>query len=780
MLGAPFYGIGPASPFYSGVYNAQPGGATHSYSLVSAPIPPQFSQQAPFPTSKPWTSAPQLPLPNASYPPPNLTYAPVGGYGDDGYDEGDIPPPEQDEDEFSAVSSQTAASADNPGGGVFHHPYSRPAGGGILAPQPYVRSVPSYPDTTGGSLALSLTTGAESAEAELEDPPLVADTDPALQAIDATGLAEAANQAIAEHYSLTGRLDANTASIAGSIRDRDGSVPSSVWALEVTRRVLDLWRSKAGADSRSTAAGSVSRHSAGGSTTAEHSVRHAITHAHRVTKLMLGSPAHAAGLVPFFDHLVALDDIKLGPDLAWFVRYTSQRVGKAIKVDVYNTRTHSHRTCTVHPGSEWDPSGTRGLLGCTLRWVDVNAAHFAARRVFQVKLDGNACLAGITEGQDWLVGLQYGSPAASNACAFSSPDDYEMALDELGEEAGRFPLAIAMVYDETDNTIREILCRTPLGLTVYGPKQCVLPVGPEVPKLAFVTNHRILDPPPPPPPLPPPPEGTAEDDDDPPGKPHKGLDDPFLAPKLPPEVPQDRGCGERLCSGRMRGVWTFTACSLLWCIAGGVYLICVFIVSREQPCSQPLAPWALVSGISALFIPLAMWTLFVLCLRIPTAKWQQATVWGSLLGILLLLFVIAWFAVGNAWAYSTTAPTDCDPFLWWSDVAALIGCYVTLAFTLCVGTAYACGRARKGQRLRVRDMARTLKPSTSPGGCRSCLTCAWCAKCCQRPRCSAPTCGCCVRCWRIFRCWSCRQPPESPITTRNPVPQSDTQPINPV
>lgn len=40
------------------------------------------------------------------------------------------------------------------------------------------------------------------------------------------------------------------------------------------------------------------------------------------------SPLLPAAPASFFDHLVALDDIKLGPDLVWFVRYTSQRVGK--------------------------------------------------------------------------------------------------------------------------------------------------------------------------------------------------------------------------------------------------------------------------------------------------------------------------------------------------------------------------------------------------------------------------------------------------------------------
>ena len=56
--------------------------------------------------------------------------------------------------------------------------------------------------------------------------------------------------------------------------------------------------------------------------------RHVEVFAHRVTRLIFNSPAHSAGLVPFFDHLVAFDDIKLGSDTQWFAKYAQARIGK--------------------------------------------------------------------------------------------------------------------------------------------------------------------------------------------------------------------------------------------------------------------------------------------------------------------------------------------------------------------------------------------------------------------------------------------------------------------
>lgn len=42
-------------------------------------------------------------------------------------------------------------------------------------------------------------------------------------------------------------------------------------------------------------------------------------------------------------------------------------------------------------------------------------------------------------------------------------------------QPGQYRLVIVMVYDTADNTVREILCRTPLGITVYGPRCACLP-----------------------------------------------------------------------------------------------------------------------------------------------------------------------------------------------------------------------------------------------------------------------------------------------------------------
>eukprot|EP00667_Euglena_gracilis_P003807 EG_transcript_3823 len=601
--------------------------------------------------------------------------------------------------------SESSSEDDEPAP-MFHHPYQAPGAGAKPVSRPYGAT-----ESPTHSLGMS---GLSSRMAGPQDP-LVGDDDPDLLAIDKTGIAVSANRLIAAHYGVGGRLDVDLVQLARQVRDGADHEPSADRAVQVTASVLELWRNRM--DLRTAA--TLSRHSGsdGGSPQ-----RHGTEFAHRITKLMLGSPAHAAGLIPFFDHIVALDDITLGPELEWFLKYCKDRIGKVIKVDVYNSRTHMHRVCNVSPSASWDTVGGRGLLGCTLRWVDVNLGHLAARRVFQVRPRSNAYVAGITPGHDWIVGIQYGPPSAMSACAFSAPDDYDFVIQQLTRQPGQYRLVIVMVYDMSDNTVREILCRTPLGITVYGPRQCTIPVGTEVPRLAFVTNNRILDEPS---------SGSAEDPTQEPLGDGKSSvlepeHDPFLDQKYVPQLPELSFC-QRLCNGRMRAVWTAAACSFLGCVAGGVFLICVFIVSVTEHCGQPLAAWALVAGISALFVAPAVWVLGVLCRRVPPAasRWMQFTVYCSFLAILLLLFLLSWFVIGNVWTYDTSSPDDCDAFLWWSNVAALIVCYATLALAACCLGCSGLKRVCRG-RLQLRRRLRRL--TGCPDGCRCrcrCPDCRW-------------------------------------------------------
>ena len=70
---------------------------------------------------------------------------------------------------------------------------------------------------------------------------------------------------------------------------------------------------------------------------------HGIDNGYQVVKLFTGSPAHQAGLLPFFDYLVAADNVTLGANLAEFADLLTAKKGEGIVVDVYNARQRATR-----------------------------------------------------------------------------------------------------------------------------------------------------------------------------------------------------------------------------------------------------------------------------------------------------------------------------------------------------------------------------------------------------------------------------------------------------
>ena len=80
----------------------------------------------------------------------------------------------------------------------------------------------------------------------------------------------------------------------------------------------------------------------------------------RVLEIQTGSPALAAGLIPFKDYLVGSGDIIIrdGNDLTELV---STHVGSELSLSVYNADTETVREVILTPKRGW---GGEGLLGC--------------------------------------------------------------------------------------------------------------------------------------------------------------------------------------------------------------------------------------------------------------------------------------------------------------------------------------------------------------------------------------------------------------------------------
>eukprot|EP00756_Hemistasia_phaeocysticola_P002193 Hpha_TRINITY_DN11507_c0_g2::TRINITY_DN11507_c0_g2_i1::g.32147::m.32147 len=91
----------------------------------------------------------------------------------------------------------------------------------------------------------------------------------------------------------------------------------------------------------------------------------------QVTLVAPGSPAHEAGLVPFFDFIVHMDNFNLtGDNTRFFIEYMQRNKNQAVRLQVFNLKLRDRREVTVTP-RDWEGSG---LLGCSIAWNDVGQA----------------------------------------------------------------------------------------------------------------------------------------------------------------------------------------------------------------------------------------------------------------------------------------------------------------------------------------------------------------------------------------------------------------------
>lgn len=198
---------------------------------------------------------------------------------------------------------------------------------------------------------------------------------------------------------------------------------------------------------------------------------------YQIGRVVPNSPAHLAGLVPFFDFIQIVD----GNDIAareshFFREYLTQSTGKMIKLEVYNSKTQGTREVFLTPNSTW---GGQGLLGCSINWETMEKALSFAWHILDVCKGSNAERAGFQSYRDYIVGMQGIAPiGAKNAqevfiTMFQDPADFHRRLDSRMEAAkiNGHPQfnnisILFLLYDCVANDMREVVCDFPLGCEI--------------------------------------------------------------------------------------------------------------------------------------------------------------------------------------------------------------------------------------------------------------------------------------------------------------------------
>ena len=173
----------------------------------------------------------------------------------------------------------------------------------------------------------------------------------------------------------------------------------------------------------------------------------------QVGSLLPRSPAHQAGLIPFFDFIVKVDSHEQKEGSAeGFREYLKKHKGSNVKLTVYNSKVMALREVILAPDDGW---GGNGLLGCSLEWGNTTMSW----HVSSVSKASPAAGVLSAEGEDYIIGAEK-EPASKKPVITLFCDDSDfhsrvsekMSLRLSGKAADQLLL---LIYNNKDNTIRE-------------------------------------------------------------------------------------------------------------------------------------------------------------------------------------------------------------------------------------------------------------------------------------------------------------------------------------
>uniref|UniRef100_A0A8C7LHA9 Golgi reassembly stacking protein 1 n=1 Tax=Oncorhynchus kisutch TaxID=8019 RepID=A0A8C7LHA9_ONCKI len=113
------------------------------------------------------------------------------------------------------------------------------------------------------------------------------------------------------------------------------------------------------------------------------------------------SPAHHAGLEPFFDFVLSIGNTRLNRENDLLKALLKANVEKAVRLKVWSTKALRVRELEVVPSNMW---GGQGLLGASVRFCSFQGAHEKVWHILDVESNSPAALAGLQAHQDFIVG----------------------------------------------------------------------------------------------------------------------------------------------------------------------------------------------------------------------------------------------------------------------------------------------------------------------------------------------------------------------------------------
>ncbi|RIA83830.1 GRASP55/65 PDZ-like domain-containing protein [Glomus cerebriforme] len=165
---------------------------------------------------------------------------------------------------------------------------------------------------------------------------------------------------------------------------------------------------------------------------------------YHVLRVQENSPAHTAGIEPFFDYIVGINGIQLNFDSPYFQEQLLQNVDKEVILLIYSTKEQEFREVKLIPNKNWSNNSQDGLIGCSIRYCSYESINEHVWHILDIAPDSPAEMAGLVPLTDYVIGTPH-------ATLRSETDFYDLIEEHLGKSLRIY------VYNADFDVCREVI-----------------------------------------------------------------------------------------------------------------------------------------------------------------------------------------------------------------------------------------------------------------------------------------------------------------------------------
>ncbi|KAF0498160.1 Grasp55 grasp domain protein [Gigaspora margarita] len=165
---------------------------------------------------------------------------------------------------------------------------------------------------------------------------------------------------------------------------------------------------------------------------------------YHVLRVKENSPAHTAGIEPFFDYIVGINGVTLDTESSVFQEQLLFNVDKEVILLIYSTKEQEYREVSLIPNKTWSANSEDGLIGCSIRYCSYESINEHVWHILDIAPDSPAEMAGLVPTTDYVIGTPHAALRSEN-------DFYELIEVYLGK-----PLRL-YVYNADFDVCREVI-----------------------------------------------------------------------------------------------------------------------------------------------------------------------------------------------------------------------------------------------------------------------------------------------------------------------------------